>query len=78
MKKHEEKFDAITELLLQQGISRKSCIRSGREGTGEELFTDQQQKLFESEIRKQFGDEIVMEEMNSGVRSLDLKTIEHQ
>lgn len=59
MKKNEEKFDAITELLLQQGIKRNAFIREGKEGAGIESITDEQKKLFNTQYKKVFGNDLI-------------------
>lgn len=47
MKAHEERFDPITETLLDQGLMRGRFIRQGRSGAGAELVTPDMRARFE-------------------------------
>lgn len=48
MKAHEEKFDPITETLLDQGLHRGRFLRSGRSGEGARTVTTEMRSRFEA------------------------------
>lgn len=48
MKAHEERFDPITETLLDQGLRRGRFIRTGRTGSGAERVTAEMRSRFEA------------------------------
>ncbi|MEO1230972.1 MAG: sulfotransferase domain-containing protein [Myxococcota bacterium] len=48
MKAHEEKFDPITETLLDQGLHRGRFLRSGRSGDGARAVTEDMRSRFEA------------------------------
>lgn len=50
MKKYQEKFDYITEVLLEAGIDNKSFIRAGRTGTANEYLSKAQKDKIQSII----------------------------
>jgi hypothetical protein len=52
MKRHEEKFDHITAVLLEREMMSSSFIRQGRVGVGREYLTVQQEEAFEQMAKR--------------------------
>lgn len=50
MKAHEERFDPITETLLDQGLHRGRFIRAGESGSGQSAVTDDMRARFEAAL----------------------------
>ncbi|NBD33269.1 MAG: hypothetical protein GVY17_09955 [Cyanobacteria bacterium] len=55
MKKHEDKFDHITEKMFERGFKMNSFIRQGKVGNWTEYLSHQQEALFEKEFEKRLG-----------------------
>lgn len=55
MKKHEDKFDPVTEKMLERGFKMNSFIRKGKVGNWTEYLSSQQEALFEKEFEKRLG-----------------------
>jgi hypothetical protein len=52
MKQHEEKFDYITELLVESGAQSGKFLREGKSGSGETHLTDKQKERFMAVLEK--------------------------
>ncbi len=51
MKKHEQKFDHITALLMERGFRFGAFIREGKRGQGLKQHTDAQKEMFRERVR---------------------------
>lgn len=69
MKKYEEKFDHLTQLLMDEGVKKNSFIRKGQAGGWKELLSPDEAALFEREFARQLGEPGTR--LNPGARNLD-------
>ncbi len=52
MKRHEQRFDHITDLLLERGLQRGQFIRDGRSGEGRQALSAAQRRRFQQRCRR--------------------------
>lgn len=55
MKKHESKFDHLTEVMWENGLVPESFLRRGRAGEGRDQFSPEQEAIFDQEFEKWLG-----------------------
>jgi hypothetical protein len=55
MKKHEEKFDHRTQVILDSGMQANSFLRKGGVGGWKEDFTPQEEALFDENYQRELG-----------------------
>lgn len=55
MKKHESKFDHLTEVMWENGLVPESFLRRGKAGEGRDQFSPEQEAVFDREFEKWLG-----------------------